>query len=827
MYHRFGTALPTIWCAWFALLAGAPYMPKSSSPDAIAGASSLSSLSAWVFLGVLIGLWVSRHPDVRRQVGRHGALVTLAFIVGVVASVAFCALVWIHVVSLAPAIRDASHQGIPARIAAYSSALFVETGSLLKGAPIICFVCSLLCGFLFPWVVETDDLPDFETRRSPIPSLLLPIVALVVGALQPVAWARLLPHSPFPQPLIYVGSPSGGDPSLHDWQSVSPLAILPSAIMLILALLLVRACEDHRSRANACDTFMSFCIGGLLFRAVSRIAPSIYGVTEAVSYLCLGVYIVALLILLFAISHMNRRVSSHLEDETAASRERETALLESALTKSGWSHIKGLGLTRKESLVLCASLLHYPSAKTASIIGVKSSTVREYRRRVSVKMGVASIEEAVELLPTSSVTPRFSEERSDHAPQETQSRAQAVITSVALSGVLCLAVLVFLPFGGGVRPWTDSWTSCMGMGIGLILTAAARSTPTAPYGSRRLVRKHSAANVMIHLAAAAAVLVLVAAILSQIVMRTGLLPLSPGHAPQKALNVASLVAISFWSAIALSRLRELARAALGTRPLLSALPMASVCFAVVITGVGGSQPWALAVVLSALTAIPCSAVLLHRVGPTVFLARAEDHTPRIPSLLCVAIAAWTWGEIWRSQDFTSMMPVLEWGSASILGIALLCSAASLRMFKTAALSTCMASLVTAFFLGSGAGLIIVWAHIFLFGKTTEIVGAHIAQSPIEVEPMGPWYSPLFAAGCALVGGPLITNAYGFAVLHPGKFQFLGSAAATETFAYLAVAIAMASVIVFFVAGSPACRRILRLKANSQVLDNVTPSKKKE
>ena len=826
MYHRFGTALPTIWCAWFALLAGAPYMPKSSSPDAIAGASSLSSLSAWVFLGVLIGLWVSRHPDVRRQVGRHGALVTLAFIVGVVASVAFCALVWIHVVSLAPAIRDASHQGVPARIAAYSSALFVETGSLLKGAPIICFVCSLLCGFLFPWVVETDDLPDFETRRSPIPSLLLPIVALVVGALQPVAWARLLPHSPFPQPLIYVGSPSGGDPSLYDWQSVSPLAILPSAIMLILALLLVRACEDHRSRANACDTFMSFCIGGLLFRAASRIAPSIYGVTEAVSYLCLSVYIIMLLILFFTISHMNGRGDGRLEDGTAANREREATLLESALTKSGWAYVESLGLTRRESLVLCASLLHYSSAKTASIIDVKSSTVREYRRRVAIKMGVASIEEAAELLPASSVTLRLSEERGDHASQQARGRAQAVITSAALSGILCLAVLVLLPFGG-VRSWADSWTSCMGMGIGLALTAAARSALTAPYGSRHLVRKRNAVNVMIHLAAAAAVLVLAAAILSQIVMRTGLLPLSPGHAPQKALNVASLAAISFWSALALSRLRGIARVALGARPLLSALPMASACFVVVIAGVGGDQPWALAVVLSALTAIPCSAVLLHRSGPTTFLARTEDHMPRISSLLCVAIAAWTWGEIWRSQDFTSMMPVLEWGSASILGIALLCSAASLRVFRTAALSTCMTSLVTAYFLGSGAGLIIVWAHIFLFGKTTEIVGAHIAQNPIEVEPMGPWYSPLLAAGCALVGGPLITNAYGFAVLHPGKLQFLGSAAATETFAYLAVAIAMASVIVFFVAGSPACRRILRLKANSQVLDNVTPSKQKE
>ena len=76
-----------LWCAWFALLMAAPYMPRDVSGFTGAwGPSSFSEMFAWTALGMVMGLWLGSYPRVERFVATTSYAERAVMAAGLVAS---------------------------------------------------------------------------------------------------------------------------------------------------------------------------------------------------------------------------------------------------------------------------------------------------------------------------------------------------------------------------------------------------------------------------------------------------------------------------------------------------------------------------------------------------------------------------------------------------------------------------------------------------------------------------------------------------------------------------------------------------------------------
>ena len=698
---------------------GAPYMPRALSPDGLVGASSFSSVSAWVCLGLLLGIWLSSHPSVRR-LGGVSMKATAAFAtIGFVSSLSLCLMSWVHTLSVSPLIDAAVDGAVPLQALAYGNSLFVATGRVLEWAPGVALLCSVACGLMLP------VMADAKREAPPLSGAGMFAVAAVfalLGLLQPLAWSALLPHSSFPIPLVYArpdGAPVG-------WELPVPLATLPTALSFGVVRLVLRGTKDRpRPMEVALVELASLCVGCLAFRAMARIAPSLYGATAPMAYGSLVIYL-----LVYGAACVIATGKMRLGE----SRTDPLVTLGRTITKQGWGYLAARGLTRREILVLCSALKGLSSTEAATIIGVKGSTVREYRRRGAAKLGVISIEDAADVLPDGCLS--------------AYGRAAGPLLSarIAMTGILCLAVLMLLPFGDAVRTWADVWAYPMGAGLGLALAwlASILAEERHQWGLAIL------ATIMLLCSCAALVFV-----------RLGMLPFEDGHAPYKLTALMSSAGVAFGTAHLLSCLSP--ATGQSAQSAFSVAPALSIAGAALLSSLAGMAAWCVFVSTALLAVVVGMVVLLVRRRLTVPIRSGQDEVPTLRSLAAASLVAWCWGETWRDQGFESLMPILSMVSALMLVVSLLRSASVVRSFRTGMLAGCVASLCAAHSLGSGGGLAVLWLLWIAMPRDSGEVG----HTRVFKESAAPrWFSYTLTAGVGLVCGPLVTNAYGFLLLHP-------------------------------------------------------------
>ena len=266
-----------LWCAWLALLMAAPYMPRDVSGFTGAwGPSSFSEMFAWAALGMVMGLWLGSYPRVERFVvtTSHAeravmaaglaasAVVVIPECLRVLADVYSWPLGWLH---------SPEHPEV-----------YRAWTGLLRAGPGLVFGACVLCGWA-GWNVfrptggEGGPSADsLQPKRRPWVFLLI-VCAFVAGLLQPLAWTLLLPHAPFPQPLLYVGPIDPED----TWSSSVTLlraCTVPVPLLLMGAFsLLSTGTVGHRGCRPSFPLapIAALCLGVLAFRVATRVMPSL------------------------------------------------------------------------------------------------------------------------------------------------------------------------------------------------------------------------------------------------------------------------------------------------------------------------------------------------------------------------------------------------------------------------------------------------------------------------------------------------------------------------------------------------------------------------
>ena len=752
-----GHARGLMWCVWFALIMGAPYAPAGDAGWSVgAGPTSLSNVFAWVALGVLAGMWLAGHPRVAKSM--HGASRAWAVVsyAGLAVSALFTLAVWVGLAcTLALNAGAASPAGAPGFAGVAFQAVARATGSVLSHAAPLALACGVACGCVAPLMLQPacpkDELGSAAPRGGDLFELaLLP----VLGTLQPLAWVLLMPHGSFPQINVSVDavSPSGmWDSGAAGWFALT--TPVPSALMFVVSWVIARrsAWPGH-GRAATVVPFMALCSGVLVFRVMSRIAPSVCRTPLWLAVAALAAYVLVFgaALILFGRQGRTGRMPEQAVDCPIPSRGQERSAarrIEPAdvLTKDGLAYLRAQGLTEREIDVACAFLQGQTSAQTGRALGIAEPTVREYRRRCRVKLHVEGAAGLAAALPQGSL---LREAEADGACVPFAVRVLGVVASACLT---CCVLLALLPAQGMQHVWSDVWTTSFGMAFGLLL---------APSLMRWMRTLENRANRRLFVVVLVSVLALSLLVLNWLRLDAATLV---WRAAVRKLVLIACTATTCASLLVMlgasARLPERGGATAHARLVAAAV---GACVAALAARLG---------TLSACVAMLAAAVpgpvclLLATSGGTRIAGGALDSRPASPwslgKLAASAVVFWTWGEVWRASWYVSPLGVLQWCSLGLLALAVAgaWSRGSVTRREIEVLSIQYAFV----FLVAGMACADVTTFVLLgvseYGREQADTGRRTSGTWDWM-----WSSPCAAGAFGLVSGTLATNAVGYLLM---------------------------------------------------------------
>lgn len=737
-----------LWCAWLALLMAAPYMPRDVSGFIGAwGPSSFSEMFAWAALGMVMGLWLGSYPRVERFV------VTTSHVERAVMAAGLAASAVVVIPECLRVLADVYSWPLGWLHSPEHPEVYRAWTGLLRAGPGLVFGACVLCGWA-GWNVfrptggEGGPSADsLQPKRRPWVFLLI-VCAFVAGLLQPLAWTLLLPHAPFPQPLLYVGPIDPED----TWSSSVTLlraCTVPVPLLLMGAFsLLSTGTVGHRGCRPSFPLapIAALCLGVLAFRVATRVMPSLCATQLWQAVVALALYGFCLGGCLLAGVQV-RRAGRCPEGPSEAKPPTTADALLRAFTADGLAYLRGRGLTERELLAMAAQVRGLTAAEAGEILGVAEPTVREYRRRCRKKLAVDDLSSVAEVLSAG-----FVEGAVPDNPGRWGREA-----AVALAALVSAVVLALLPFAGAPRVWSDVWATAFGTGIGLAgawFVQAMRGPSAGCAPGRPLVL--------------AAVCGLVAAAIVLAGLRIGLvLPAAEGAFRRAwtlggtALFVGCATLIFDWIAP-----RAGLRGSVGAA--------VTACAALLVAQLGVAA-WTVELGLAALCAAGAAACFLWRPRATAVLSPCLCPWG-MPWLAAAALVAWMWSDVYRARAYDSLLPVLQWGACAVLvvgawGLGRLRGSA-VRLPLVAVLAV---TVVASFGVGFGDALV-------LCGLLLVVVWG---QKPAREGCGRPWHTGALAASWGTVAGTLATNAFGWPLSANANLTVLGGRSA---FAMLVVCV---------------------------------------
>ena len=825
-----------LWCLWFALIASEPYAFGRYGHSAPDGPIALSGTFALVAAGVLVGAWIGSLPAVRRYLELSPRLVKVTLLFGFLTTLVLLVIPsWVNAIAL---------------MSLVAGDVYGETGHayplddfflvLVQQDRLFGVIGGCICGFVLPVVspkadelvgvdgspavqksglpkeggclpmAKADGLVSPSNARGLVPACLL---LFTLGFIRPIAWVLLLPHSPFPQPLL--GSPMG---SSQYW--VGPhflVMVVPAALLFLLVICLMLV------RGRALPGIAALCFGELAFRAAGRVAPSLYAVGEGSAKIALCAYLVLLVVacLLQAIRLVRVGLVSAGPDPVSPAFH-DVAWLRSGLSDEGRAKLLAFKLSEREILVVCATVRGCTSGEAARIIGISDTTVREYRRRIREKTKHASIEELVASLPgCASGTGKPSSESSVGGVPASGGKTVASWARALLlcSTPSCLALLV-LPFDGAISAWSDVWTMPTGIAAGLIATMLALV----------LVEKiGQSARVMLSVLSP---LSLAAGIALMLTVREGVDFLVPGYAPYKAVSITAYAACTFglltplWSGFAHFAVPspQVPASRVGFSPWMpaSALAMAAtVLLAVLVPGAWtallslaaiavlagclcmiatllheagcassaslpfcspGASPAAVSGVLKSASAATDAPEGVFAAAGTSERASAVTGAPaRLGPLWAPAVAfiAWSVAETWRASTYLSLLPAVQWWALVLCLLVVVRFGLACRPRVPEVAGILAAALVGFCAAGVGGSTSCLALYLLTTADARPVPPAQQSRGGQRAWRPLPWHGPLFVAAFGLVAGCLMTNEYGTLIKRLGPSFQVTSVASDE------------------------------------------------
>lgn len=365
-------------------------------------------------------------------------------------------------------------------------------------------------------------------------------------------------------------------------------------------------------------------------------------------------------------------------------------------------------------------MLGLTASQAGEALGIAEPTVREYRRRCRKKLGIDNLSDIEGVLPAGSL-----------AKSPAEAAGSRAWPGAACCCLFAAAALVLVPIEGAVHAWSDVWATAFGLGIGL--------------GGAWFVRAVLAGRGSGRIGLLAVVGGLVAATAILVCLRTGLVLPTEEGATRKALVLSGMALFVVCFALLFDRAVPHADPKVLSGAVLAA-GMAVLC------AQAGVVVWAVLLCLLMLGAAAFAVLAFWRGGDSD--ASALWLCPwSLPWLAGAALVAWTWSEVWRSQMYDSLLPILQWGALVVL------AAASWKIYKAcgvAARPTLVVALAVALLALCAVG----------FGEALALYALLLAaiwsqgRRGLRMEGRS-WHTGAVAAACGAIGGTLVTNAVGY------------------------------------------------------------------
>lgn len=781
-----------LWCVWFALLMSAPYAPGTGSMATIGwGAVSTSKVFAYVAAGIVMGLWWGTLPRIERMTVGSPAVRAGVGIAGGLLSAAVLAATWTN---LALVLFCVPEYAMSWEAVLLDNEQLSLLGRLLvpmiDAMPFAALVAAFFCGWAaigafysmgsackgsvgeFGQFAGIDASTGIAAglRGSLGPSSLLGLVAVfLMGAIQPLAWVLLMPHnSSFPQPLIGVDSIG----SLWDMGSLGfglGLLCLPFAVLLALSLLCMMPPKQVKddapillaTRSMGLASLVSLCMGLLLFRVLVRVCPAILCVGLGAAGVFLGLYALLAGVVFAMLWHHRSCLDKACEDLSVSIPAQvgdDPLSIERGLTQQERDLLLSQGLTEKEMLAVCAYMKGLTSAQAGAAMGIAEATVREYRRRCRVKIGVSTMDELVEwihartaedVLPPESHADGVIETSGIHVAARASNGKRHILEVTALAAVVFVSAALLFPAVGCALKWDDVWTTGFGLAGGFAIAWVALFVVGLCLRAGKTFGKKGLACLLAVFAASSFTFAL---------MQGGIVAVGSG---------------ALWRAVRLTCISLLSMSATVTLRYmlwLFDLPRDYACRFVlpvlVVSGIGGlvlcqleSSVWLVAVLL----ALTCCIALVLAVVVCVVKPEADQSVGQgtlVPSgyrfswLLAFGLVMWLWEEIWRAQGFESSADFMQWGVLLLLGISLVKQKRILTVEPAAALIALVVLLISG--LLTGVAQVVVLVYCLLTGFS-----AVYGDEPHGGYAQGrPWHSSLISGAFCLVVGTLVSNVVG-------------------------------------------------------------------
>lgn len=779
-----------LWCVWFALLMSAPYAPGTGSMATIGwGAVSTSKVFAYVAAGIVMGLWWGTLPRVERMTVGSPAVRAGVGIAGGLLSAAVLATTWTNLVLVLFCVPEYAMSWEAVLLDNEQLSLLGRLlVPMIDAMPFAALIAAFFCGWAaigafysmgpackgsvgeFDQFAGIDASPGIAAslRGSLGPSSLLRLVVVfLMGAIQPLAWVLLMPHnSSFPQPLIGVDSIG----SLWDMGSLGfglGLLCLPFAVLLALSLFCMMPPKQVKddapillaARSMGLAPLVSLCMGLLLFRVLVRVCPAILCVGLGAAGVFLGLYALLAGTVFAMLWHHRSCLDKACEDLSVsipAQAGDDPLSIERALTQQERDLLLSQGLTEKEMLVVCAYMKGLTSAQAGAAMGIAEATVREYRRRCRVKIGVSTMDELVEwihartaedVLPPESHTDGVIETSGIHVAARASNGKRHILEATALAAVVFVAVALLFPAVGCALKWDDVWTTGFGLAGGFAMAWVVLFMAGLCLRAGKTFGEKGLACLLAVFAASSFTFAL---------MQGGIVAVGSGA----LCRAVRLTCISLLSMSATVMLRYMLW--------LFDLPCDYACrfvLPVAVSGIGGlvlcqleSSVWLAAVLL----ALPCCIAL---VLAAVVCVKPETNQSvgqgtLVPSgcrfswLLAFGLVMWLWEEIWRAQGFESSADFMQWGVLLLLAIALVKQKRILAVEPVALLIALVVLLISG--LLTGVAQVVVLGYCLLTGFSAvygdEPHGGYVQGRP--------WHSPLISGAFCLAVGTLVSNVVG-------------------------------------------------------------------
>ena len=779
-----------LWCVWFALLMSAPYAPGTGSMATIGwGAVSTSKVFAYVAAGIVMGLWWGTLPRIERMTVGSPAVRAGVGIAGGLLSAAVLAATWTN---LALVLFCVPEYAMSWEAVLLDNEQLSLLGRLLvpmiDAMPFAALVAAFFCGWaaigvFYPMgpackgsVGEFSQFAGIDAllgmaaglRGFLVPSSLLGLVAVfLMGAIQPLAWVLLMPHnSSFPQPLIGVDSIG----SLWDMSSLGfglGLLCLPFAVLLVLSLLCMMPPKQVKddapillaTRSMGLASLASLCMGLLLFRVLVRVCPAILCVGLGAAGVFLGLYALLAGVVFAMLWHHRSCLDKACEDLSVSIPAQvgdDPLSIERGLTQQERDLLLSQGLTEKEMLAVCAYMKGLTSAQAGAAMGIAEATVREYRRRCRVKIGVSTMDELVEwihartaedVLPLESHTDGVIETGGIHVAARASNGKRYILEVTALAAVVFVAVALLFPAVGCALKWDDVWTTGFGLAGGFAMAWVVLFMAGLCLRAGKTFGEKGLACLLVVFAASSFTFAL---------MQGGIVAVGSGA----LCRAVRLTCISLLSMSATVMLRYMLW--------LFDLPCDYACrfvLPVAVSGIGGlvlcqleSSVWLAAVLL----ALPCciALVLAAVVCVKPETSQSVGQGTLVPSgcrfswLLAFGLVMWLWEEIWRAQGFESSADFMQWGVLLLLAIAFVKQKRNLAVEPAAALIALVVLLISG--LLTGVAQVVVLGYCLLTGFSAvygdEPHGGYVQGRP--------WHSPLISGAFCLAVGTLVSNVVG-------------------------------------------------------------------